>query len=95
MERLAQSGFIRIFRAYLTSPTDSQAQAEVIRTIPKQRCWFLCEVDGEDYAIRVLPSGRIELMHSIFSRPLTRSSPRTVRRQVEALALPLFPSGSL
>jgi uncharacterized protein (DUF3084 family) len=93
MERLAQSVFAQTFRAYLTSPDDPQAQQEIIRAIPKRSRWFLCEVDGQDYAIRVLPTDRIELMHSIFSRPLTRLSPRTVRTQVEALALPLFPGG--
>lgn len=79
MEQLTQSAFRRRFRAYLAHRDDRQAREAVIETIPKRNVWFFCEVDGQDYAVRVLRTGSVEIMDSIFSQ-----------RQKEALALPLF-----
>jgi hypothetical protein len=79
MERLAQGSFVRAFRTYLSNQEAQRAKQAVIEQIPKQGTWFFCEVDGQDYAIRVLHTGSVEVMHSIFSQ-----------KQKEALALPLF-----
>lgn len=79
MERLAQGAFVQAFRTYLANREAQRAKQAIIKQIPRQGTWFFCQVDGQDYAIRVLHTGSVEVMYSIFSQ-----------KQKEAFALPLF-----
>jgi len=53
------------------------ARRELLHVIPRRGMWYLCEVDGRDYAVRVSHTGRIEIMQNIFNgskRPLAHRS---------------------
>ena len=93
MERQNQGAFLQALRSYLGRPEDQDAKQEVIQTVPKRGAWFLCTVDGQDYAVRVLQTGRIEVMRSIFSQRRTRASFSSTTVRTEVLALPLFRDG--
>jgi hypothetical protein len=72
MERLAERTFVQAFRLYLRRG-DEGAKRALRRAIPRRGEWFLCEVDGQDYAVRVLYNGRIEVMENIFDAMRSRA----------------------
>ena len=86
MERLADCAFTEAFRRYLHQGGEG-AKLALRRTIPRRGEWFLCEVDGQDYAVRVMPNGRIEFMENIFDRVNGNAKTDDLNRE---LPLPLF-----
>ncbi len=80
MKRLRHESVLRALHDYLLgemSEKRDRAKRVVLEMIPQRSTWYFCEVDGESYAIRVLRSGRIEVMRNIFDADrLTCSSTR-------------------
>lgn len=84
MRVLKRHPFVAALRNYLVhriSLTETtrleDARRELIHVIPRRGMWYLCEVDGRDYAVRVSHAGRIEIMQNIFNgdeRPLASKS---------------------
>jgi hypothetical protein len=97
MKRLRHEPVLRALRDYLredVSEERDRAKRAVLAAIPQRSTWYFCELDGESYAVRVLRSGRIEVMRSIFDdAPVrsTRSNGSTGRS--EELRLSLFQEG--
>jgi hypothetical protein len=56
------------------------ARRAVLRTIPQVGKWFFCEVDGQDYAVRVSKASRIEIMRNIFNPCRVESRPQPSAR---------------
>lgn len=75
MQALSRHPFRQALQAYLrvrdgaVDPTKTrEARHEVIRTVPKKGKWYLCEVEGRGYAVRISSMDRIEIMHNIFDQ---------------------------
>jgi len=74
LEPLHDRPFLNALRSYLRHRDDGRrdslayvhARRELVQFVPRRGRWFLCEVEGRSYAVRVLKSGRIEVMRSIF-----------------------------
>lgn len=73
MQSLSQHPFADAVRRYLRArrePIDlftaEDVRRSVIETAPKKERWYLCEVDGCCYAVRISRHDRIELMGNIF-----------------------------
>lgn len=73
-EPLDDGRFLNALRTYIrhrdAGRRDSlayvHARRELLQFVPRRGRWFLCELEGRSYAVRVLQSGRIEIMQSIF-----------------------------
>ena len=73
-EPLYDRPFLNALRSYLRHREDGRrdslayvhARRELVQFVPRRGRWFLCELEGRSYAVRVLKSGRIEVMRSIF-----------------------------
>ncbi len=73
-EPLYDRPFLNALRSYLRHREDGgrdslayvHARRELVQFVPRRGRWFLCEIEGRSYAVRVLKSGRIEVMRSIF-----------------------------
>ncbi len=83
MRIVKQHRLVSALRNYLThldSAVDARAIAnarrELLSTVPQKSKWFFCEVDGQDYAVRVSKDSRIEIMHNIFNGFRSASHPR-------------------
>lgn len=97
MKRLRHEPVLRALRDYLredASKERDRAKRAVLAAIPQRSTWYFCELDGESYAIRVLRSGRIEVMRSIFDAARFARSNGSTERSKE-LPLALFQEGSL
>lgn len=82
-----QHRLVAALRNYLThwnGPEDVMtvegARQEVLHTIPQIGKWFFLEVDGQDYAVRVSRTSRIEIMRNIFNRRGIESHRQPSRR---------------
>lgn len=73
-EPLHDRPFLNALRSYLLNQDAEErnslayvhARRELLQFVPRRGRWFLCEIEGRSYAVRVLKSGRIEVMRSIF-----------------------------
>ncbi len=66
MERLADRAVLNALRRYLHG--DTGARRALLWAVPRRGAWFLCEVDGRRYAVRVTARGRVEIMENLFDR---------------------------
>lgn len=73
MQPLTRHPFAEAVRRYVRSlrePIDlftaDDVRQSVVEAVPQVERWYLCEVDGCGYAVRISRHKRIELMGNIF-----------------------------